>query len=294
MPHILTLVAARAATTLSPGTIARVRDAVSGGTPLTLSAGEAVDIPCPGLPDMALVGEALADEAVDAIRVQTRGRRKGLLIADMDSTIVTGETLDELAAIAGVGEQVAAITRLSMNGELDFAAALRERVALLRGVDLAALERTWAGVRLTGGARTLVATMRAYNATTSLVSGGFTFFTARVAALCGFDTHRANSLLDDGTTLTGTVGEPILDRSAKQAALEELAAARGLRLSATLAVGDGANDLAMLMTAGMGVAFHAKPVVAAAARHRVNHADLRALLFAQGYPAGAFREAAAC
>jgi phosphoserine phosphatase len=130
--------------------------------------------------------------------------------------------------------------------------------------------------------------MRAHNATTALVSGGFTFFTARVAELCGFDTHRANTLLDDGTTLTGAVGEPILDRLAKQAALEELAAARGLRLAATLAVGDGANDLAMLMEAGMGIAFHAKPIVAAAARHQVNHADLRALLFAQGYPASAF------
>ena len=288
MPHILTLVAARAATTLSPGLVAAVRDSVSGGTPLPLSPGEAVDIPCPAAPDTAAIRAALGDAAVDALAVHSRGRRKGLLVADMDSTIVTGETLDELAAIAGVGEQVAEITRRSMNGEVEFAPALRERVALLRGLDLSALEQTWAGVRLTAGAQTLVATMRAHNATTALVSGGFTFFTARVAALCGFDVHRANTLEDDGAALTGAVAEPILDRSAKLATLEELAAARGLRLGATLAVGDGANDLAMVTAAGMGVAFHAKPVVAEAARHRIDHADLRGLLFAQGYPVAAF------
>ena len=288
MPHIVTLVAARAATTLQPGTIAQVRNAVKGGTPLVLSPGEAVDIPCPSAPDIAAVRAALAGEAVDALAVHSRGRRKGLLIADMDSTIVTGETLDELAALAGFGEQVAAITRRSMNGEVDFADALRERVALLRGLKLEALERAWQGVRLTEGAQTLVATMRAHNATTALVSGGFTFFTSRVAALCGFDVHRANTLLDDGAALTGAVGEPVLDRDAKLAALQELAEARGLKLAATLAVGDGANDLAMIMAAGLGVAYHAKPVVAAAARHRLDHAGLRGLLFAQGYPASAF------
>ena len=288
MPHIVTLVAARDATALHPATIQRVRDAVRGGTPLPLSPGEAADIVCPGQPDMDAVRAALEGEAVDALAVHSRGRRKGLLVADMDSTIVTGETLDELAAIAGVGEQVAAITRRSMNGEIDFAAALHERVALLRGLELAALERTWAGVRLTPGALVLVATMRAHNATAALVSGGFSFFTGRVAALCGFDVHRANTLVDDGAALTGAVGEPVLDRDAKLAVLQELAAARGLKLGATLAVGDGANDLAMVAAAGMGVAFHAKPVVAAAARFRVDHTDLRALLFAQGYPASAF------
>ena len=290
MPHILTLVANRTAAQLHPATIARARDAVRGGAPLVLSAGEAVDIVCPGPPDMVAVRAALEAEPVDALAVHSRGRRKGLLVADMDSTIVTGETLDELAALAGVGEQVAAITTRSMHGEIDFADALRERVALLRGLDLGMLDRTWSGVTLTPGARTLVATMRAHNATAALVSGGFTVFTERVAALCGFDTHRANILLHDGTALTGEVGEPILDRDAKLAALTELAEARGLRLAATLAVGDGANDLAMVTAAGMGVAFHAKPIVAAAARFRVDHADLRALLFAQGYPASSFTE----
>ena len=219
------------------------------------------------------------------------GRRKRLLIADMDSTIVTGETLDELAAYAGVGNQVAAITRASMNGELDFAQALRARVAMLRGLPLDALDSTWDGVCLTPGARSLVATMRAHGAVTALVSGGFTFFTSRVAAVCGFDLHRANTLLDDGTTLLGTVGEPILDRDAKLATLRELATAHGLSPADTLAVGDGANDLAMIREAGLGVAYHAKPVVAAEAQARINHADLRAVLFMQGYRAAEILEA---
>ena len=290
MSHVLTLVAARKAGPLTPAQVTRVRDAVRGGAAETLSPGEAVDIPCPKAPDLAVVRAVLGGAAVDAIATRARGRRKGLLVADMDSTIVTGETLDELAALAGVGEAVAAITRRSMNGEVDFAGALRERVAMLRGAPLALLEACWAGVRLTEGARTLVATMRAHNAMTALVSGGFTAFTGRVAALCGFDEHRANVLLDDGAALTGAVGEPVLDRDAKLVALRELAAARGVQLRATLAVGDGANDLAMLGEAGLGVAFRAKPVVAVAAAHRVEHADLRALLFAQGYPVGAFRE----
>lgn len=291
MPHILTLVAARSATTLLPGTIARVRDAVQGGAPVILSPGEAADIPCPARPDLALVRAVLDGAAVDALAIPTRGRRKALLVADMDSTIVTTETLDELAAYAGVKERVAAITARSMDGETDFQDALRERVALLRGLDLAALEATWAQTKLTAGAITLVATMRAHNATAALVSGGFTFFSSRVAAVCGFDTHRANTLLDDGAALTGGVGEPILDRGAKLAVLEELAAARGLKLGATLAVGDGANDLGMLGAAGLGIAFHARPAVAAGVRHRVDHADLRALLFAQGYEAARFVEA---
>jgi phosphoserine phosphatase len=288
MPHILTLIAARTATTLLPGTIARVRDAVQGKPPVVLSPGEAVDIPCPNRPDMDAVRAALEGLAVDALSVPNRGRRKALLIADMDSTIVTSETLDEIAGYAGLKEQVAAITQRSMNGKIDFQAALRERVALLKGLDLSALEATWAKTTLTPGARTLVATMRAHNAMTALVSGGFTFFTSRVAALCGFDEHRANTLLDDGTALTGAVGEPILDRDAKLATLQELAGTRGVKLGATLAVGDGANDLAMIQAAGMGVAFHAKPVVAAAARYRIEHADLRAVLFAQGYEAARF------
>ena len=283
MSHVLTLIADRAATTLSVSLIARVREAAGGGPAHVLSPGEATDIPCPAPPDLGAVTAALEGAAVDAIATKARGRRKGLLVADMDSTIVTSETLDELAGFAGLKEKIAAITKRSMNGEIDFAEALRLRVSMLRGLKLDALEQTWARTRLTHGARDLVATMRAHNATTALVSGGFTFFTGRVAAMLGFHHHRANLLLDDGSHLTGAVGEPILDRDAKLATLRELAAARGLRMAATLAVGDGANDLAMLREAGLGVAFHAKPIVAREARARVDHAGLRALLFAQGY-----------
>lgn len=285
----MTLVAAREATSLGNGILSRVCDAVAGGPPDILSPGEAADIPCRAEPDLAAVRAALEDAPVDAFAVPTRGRRKGLLVADMDSTIVTGETLDELAAFAGLKDRIAAITRRSMNGEIAFADALRERVAMLKGLKLDALEQTWRGVRLTAGARELVATMRAHNATTALVSGGFTFFTGRVAALCGFNIHRANTLLDDGAALTGKVAEPILDRDTKLQTLNELAAERRLRPAATLALGDGANDLDMIKAAGMGIAYHAKPIVAGVARHRIDHADLRAVLFAQGYRAAQFR-----
>ncbi len=289
MSYVVTLVAARD-TGLSPGVIERARDAVCGRRPVELSANEATDIACAARPDPARVRAALEGEAVDAIVTHARGRRKAVLVADMDSTIVQGETLDELARHAGCGERVAAITARSMNGEIDFAGALRERVMLLRGLDLAAIERTRAGVRLTGGARTLVATMRAHGATTALVSGGFSVFTVPVAELCGFDHQRANVLCDDGVALTGSIGEPVLDGRGKLAILRELAAARGVPLSATLAVGDGANDLAMLGEAGLGIAFRARPEVAAAVANQVRHADLRALLFAQGYPATMFHE----
>ncbi len=284
--HVLTLIAARDAATLSPGLLAAVRDAVAGAPPDILSPGEAADIATAAPPDMHAVRAALAGAAVDAV-AQHSGpdRRKRLLLADMDSTIVTSETLDELADFAGLKDRIAAITRRSMNGELDFATALRERVGMLRGLDLDALEKTWARTRLTPGAATLVATMRAHGAFAALVSGGFTFFTGRVAALVGFDLHRANVLLDDGAALTGAVAEPILDRDTKQRTLHELAQSHAIPLPATLAVGDGANDLAMLRDAGLGVAFHAKPIVAAEARAKIDHADLRAVLFAQGYRA---------
>ena len=288
MSHVLTLVADRSATTLSPAVIERVRASVQGGAPDILSPGEAADIPCPAAPDLAAVDRALEGAPVDAIATKARGRRKGLLVADMDSTIVTSETLDELAGYAGLKEKIAAITKRSMNGEIDFAEALRLRVSMLQGLGLDALEKTLAKTRLTPGARELVATMRAHNATTALVSGGFTYFTSRVAEMVGFHVHRANVLLDDGEKLTGEVGEPILDRDAKLETLRELAAARNLKLTATLAVGDGANDLAMIREAGLGVAYHAKPIVAAEARAQVRHGNLRALLFAQGYRATEF------
>ena len=289
MSYVVTLVAARNAATLTQGVIDRVYDAVgSGRTPVILSSGEAADIPGVASHDPAPARAALEGGAIDVLVTREHNRRRRLLVADMDSTIVTGETLDELAAHAGLGERVAAITRQSMNGQIDFREALRARVALLKGLDLSALEQTWRHVQLTPGARTLVATMRAHGAKTALISGGFTFFTERVAALCGFDHHYANVLLANRGALTGEVGEPILDRDAKLAAMRNLAGQQGLRRRDTLAVGDGANDLAMLREAGLGVAYHAKPVVTAEIANRVDHADLRALLFAQGYAASVF------
>ena len=289
----MTLVAAREAVTLTHGAIDRVRDAVDGSrTPVILSPGEAADIPNVAADMVHAARAALEGAPVDVLVMRERGRRKRLLVADMDSTIVTGETLDELAAFAGLGEQVAAITRRSMNGEIDFREALRARVAMLKGLELSALEATWRGVKLTPGARTLVATMRAHGAHTSLVSGGFTYFTSRVADLCGFATSSANRLLDDGVRLTGEVAEPILDRDAKLATLHTLSRAAGLRLASCLAVGDGANDLAMLKAAGAGIAFRAKPVVAAEIVNRIDCADLRAVLFAQGYTAAMLRDGA--
>jgi phosphoserine phosphatase len=283
MSHVLTLVAMRDTATLSAAVIAQVRGAVGGDTPDILSSGEAADIPLAAAPDMDAVRAALSRAPIDAIATPAEGRRKSLLVADMDSTIVTGETLDELADFAGLKDRIAAITARAMNGELDFKSALRERVAMLRGLPVDALEKTWQRVRLTPGARELVATMRAHGAYTALVSGGFSFFTDRVAALVGFDMHRSNVLLDDGAALTGRVAEPILDRDTKLDTLTRLAVERRLPMSATLAVGDGANDLDMLRAAGLGVAYRAKVIVAAEARARVDHADLRALLFAQGY-----------
>jgi phosphoserine phosphatase len=292
MSYVLTLVADRRAISLTADAVDRVRAAVGGGdVPRVLADAEAVEFRVWEAPNLEAARAALEGAAIDVLCTRARGRRRGLLVADMDSTIVTGETLDELAAFAGLGEKIAAITRRSMNGEIDFREALRERVAMLKGLDLSALEKTWGRTQLTSGAKTLVATMRKHGALTALVSGGFTFFTARVATLCGFDQHRANVLLDDGKALTGAVAEPILGSDTKLAALQEMAALRGVRMTATLAIGDGANDLAMLKAAGLGVAYRAKPVVAAEVANRVDYADLRAPLFAQGYTAADFVEA---
>lgn len=285
MSHVLTLIAARERTRLTLGLIDAVRDAVLGGPVGILSPGEAVEIPCPEPPDPHRVAAALGGGAIDAIATPAAGRRKQILLADMDSTIVTTETLDELAAAAGLKERIAAITRRSMNGELDFRDALRERVGLLKGLSLAALEHTWDATDFTQGAIELVATMRAHGAIAALVTGGFTFFSSRVAAELGFDLHRANTLLHDDRVLTGEVGEPILDRDAKLATLHELAARQGVSPAAALALGDGANDIPMLRAAGLGIAFHPRPVVAAAVAARIQHASLRAALFAQGYRA---------
>jgi len=281
--YLLTLMAPQGSGALTEALLARVIEAVRGGPATILSPGEAADIPVSAPPDPEMLHAALDAAPVDTGVTATAGRRKRLLVADMDSTVVTSETLDEIAAYAGLHDRVAAITRRSMNGEIDFAAALRERVALLRGLSLDALAQTWAATAIMPGAAELVATMRAHGATAALVSGGFTYFTGRVAAQLGFDVHRANTLLDDGQVLTGAVGEPILDRSAKLSILNELAAAQGIGLEDCLTVGDGANDLAIIQAAGLGVAFHAKPIVSEGARVRIEHCGLRALLFLQGY-----------
>ncbi len=235
------------------------------------------------------VARALERHAVDICVQPAEGRRKRLLVADMDSTIIGCECLDELADFAGLKSEVAAITERAMAGEIAFEGALRERVALLTGLDLAALQVTFdTRVRLNPGARTLARTMAAHGARCVLVSGGFEFFTRRVAAAAGFHAHRANRLIDDGARLTGAVAEPILGREAKLAALIEEARALGIAPGDTLAVGDGANDLAMIVAAGLGVAYRAKPIVAARADARLDHADLSALLYFQGYGADAF------
>lgn len=283
--------ASREAGPLTAQDVARAMAYAEGRNLVWLEAGRAAEFQAPSVPDRSAIAAVMTHKAVDIFLTRPRGRRKAVLVADMDSTIVAAETLDELAAFAGLKEQIAAITARAMNGELDFHDAIRERVGLLKGLKVSALEETWKEIQYCPGARTLVATMNAFGATTALVSGGFTFFTARVAADLGFAIHRANTLLDDGTALTGEVGEPILDKTAKLASLEEFAEARGVKLTATLSVGDGANDLPMLKAAGLGVAYHAKPVVAAEVINKVMHTDLTSLLFAQGYPASAFKGA---
>ena len=249
-----------------------------------LSPGMAFDMPVVGVEILAEARDRATDLGLDINLLAEGDRRKKLLIADMDSTIINVECLDELADMAGLKPQIAAITERAMRGELEFEGALRERVGMLKGLHLDALERTYAErVRLNPGAKSLLATMRANGAHTMLVSGGFGYFTRRVAEAAGFHVERGNTLLDDGTHLTGEVGTPILGREAKLAALEEGVAAQGITFAQTLAVGDGANDLAMIQKAGLGVAYHAKPVVAAAAGAAIQHNDLTALLYLQGY-----------
>ncbi|PWV99147.1 phosphoserine phosphatase [Hoeflea marina] len=233
---------------------------------------------------MAALRAVLGAAPVDAAIQDADARRKKMLIADMDSTMIGQECIDELAAEVGLKEMVSAITARAMNGEIEFEPALRERVALLKGLPVSVIDEVIARrITLTPGGRELVATMRARGAYTALVSGGFTLFTNRVADMIGFDENRANVLEHDGKTLSGTVTEPILGRQAKIDALDAIAARLGISPDEVIAVGDGANDLGMLGRAGSGVALHAKPAVAAAAGIRIDHGDLTALLYLQGY-----------
>lgn len=238
----------------------------------------------PGLLAETIREAVIGKRRIDVAVVPDEHRRKKLLIADMESTIIEQECLDELADDVGLRARISDITARAMRGELEFETAVKERVGLLKGLDASALDKLYTDrVTLAPGAATLIKTMKTHGAQCALVSGGFTFFTERIAERLGFDTHQANLLEIKDGRMTGRVLEPILGREAKLAALQRLAAERALRPEETLAVGDGANDLAMIKAAGLGVAFRAKPLVAAEARVAIHYSDLTALLYLQGY-----------
>jgi phosphoserine phosphatase len=283
--HVLTLLAAPARADLSRAAVEEIARSWPLRDVRWLAPGVALEAGLPEVPaDRWEVWDRWQREGVDLVVQPGKGRRKKVLLADMDSTMVQQECIDELAAHAGVGERVAQITARAMNGELDFAEALHARVALLAGlptsvVDTVLTER----ITMTPGGAELVATMRAHGGYAALVSGGFTPFTRAVAGRLGFDEHRANTLEVDADHFTGRVVEPVVGSEAKVAALREVTSRLGLTPADAIAVGDGANDLDMLRLAGTGVALHAKPVVAERTEVRVNHGDLTAVLFLQGY-----------
>ncbi len=287
---VVTLIAAQESAALDTALVEALRNAWGGGAARWLSPGEAAEFAVPRMPENRWqVWPDMQDQGIDLVVQPAQGRRKRMLLADMDSTMIRQECIDELAAEAGVGPRVAEITARAMNGELDFEGALRERVGLLAGLPESVIAKVLdSRITLMPGGRELVATMRGAGAYTALVSGGFTAFTAQVAALLGFDEHRANTLAIADGALTGAVVEPILGRAAKVAALEEISARLGIGHDEVMAVGDGANDLGMLKLAGAGVALHAKPSVAAECDIRINHGDLSALLFIQGYARSEF------
>jgi phosphoserine phosphatase len=287
--NVLVLISSAAHPALNDGVIKnatdvlRARDAAVG-TPEWLAPEIACELPFDG------PGDPIALTAVDAVVVPAAGRRKKLLVADMESTVIENEMLDELADFLGLREKIAAITARAMNGEIDFAAALKERVGLLQGLAVSRLDEAARRIRYTPGGATLVATMKKHGAHCALVSGGFTYFTALVRQALGFESDSANVLKHDGRTLSGEVEPPILGKEAKLATLQSLAAAHGLSTEEAVSVGDGANDLPMLKAAGLGVAFRGKPVVAAEVRARIDHGDLTALLYLQGYRRSDFVE----
>jgi phosphoserine phosphatase len=293
MDNVLTLIANPANAVLDDNTVSTARRALDSLNVDTapanwLAPGQAVDIAFASMSLLAAetcVRQALDGQALDVIAQRAYRRKKKLLIADMDSTIVTGETLDELAAFAGLKDEIAAITHRAMQGEMDFATALRERVAKLGGLDENFLAQTMSKINLTPGAEALIATMRANGAVTALISGGFSYFTDRVRQRVGFDSSLGNQLEIKNGKLTGQVIPPIVDKDTKLNMLTDTAEQLGLGMSDTMAIGDGANDVPMLAAAGLGVAFHAHPIARQAARARLNFADLTGALFIQGYRA---------
>jgi phosphoserine phosphatase len=282
MPSVVTLIAAPDAEAALHDCAAALAAALGGG--LDWLGPLACDIACYAA-DQARVRAAIGDQPIDAVIQPAEGRRKRLLVADLESTIIENEMLEELADFLRMRDHVAEITRRAMNGEIDFVGALTERVALLRGLPESVLGEAAARIRLMPGARALIVTLRRHGVKTALVSGGFTVFAEPVAAMLGFDRVVANRLdLADGK-IAGTVRAPIVVAQTKYDTLVALSAEYGVSLDEAMAVGDGANDLPMLQAAGLGVAFHAKPAVAAASRWRIDHGDLTALLYAQGYRA---------
>ncbi|MFF0950446.1 phosphoserine phosphatase SerB [Rhizobium leguminosarum] len=288
MALVATLVANPSNPVLTPEIAEQAAEAVKASGLYWLADGVACDIALRDGTDRqaaeANILAVISSAPIDLVIQEQETRRKKLLIADMDSTMIGQECIDELAAEVGLKEKVATITARAMNGEIAFEPALRERVALLKGLPISVVDEVIAKrITLTPGGPELLATMKSKGHYTALVSGGFTVFTSRIAATLGFDENRANTLLEDGGILSGFVAEPILGKQAKVDALNEIAASLGISPEEAIAVGDGANDLGMLQLAGSGVALHAKPTVAAQARIQINHGDLTALLYIQGY-----------